>query len=495
MKPARFTPMQHRLTIANVLGIVLVLVATACSGSVTPGESRSPVIVDYSPTQSDIGALLFVLASRDVEVLAITIPGTGESHCEHAVATTRAILDMLGVEQLPVACGRDQPLGGTNAFPEEWRRAADRVSGLDVTPFDRGESGDAVQLLRSSIEGATQPVTLLTLGPLTNVGEFLAAQPGLVSRIAHVYVMGGAVNVEGNVIDSPAAEWNIWVDPRAANLVIQSGVPVTLIPLDATNDVPVDLSIFSSLLQPNASPAIGLMKDMAEASPDWYRSGEFYLWDELAAGAMVDESYVSFVSETIVIDEDGPEMGRTRPGEGGIWVRVAISADRVRFTNDLVSAWAGNAITVYEPMEPATAAYVSQLREAAGRYKESSEAAWEIAISEYPDLEFGEGTSLPDTRGFLRALVPGLLMANSDLLDILSALEAPTSVPAHAEYVAALAGVAASGRRLIAQIDSITSFEDLDALFASSAFDEAMDACFSLQNAASALGATIDFSC
>jgi pyrimidine-specific ribonucleoside hydrolase len=109
-----------------------------------------------------------------------------------------------------------------------------------------------VALLIGIIQVSPQKVHLIVLGPLTNVGELLEAEPGLVMNLEMITVMGGAVQVAGNVgssstIENEAAEWNIYVDPRAAAQVFGSGAPVTLIPLDATNYAPLTMDFYKRL--------------------------------------------------------------------------------------------------------------------------------------------------------------------------------------------------------------------------------------------------------
>ncbi len=92
---------------------------------------------------------------------------------------------------------------------------------------------------------------MLTLGPLTNVALALQANPNLANRIDGVYVMGGAVHVPGNldenVSGNTAAEWNVYIDPHAANVVFASGVPITLVGLDATNHAPLTMDFYQRL--------------------------------------------------------------------------------------------------------------------------------------------------------------------------------------------------------------------------------------------------------
>ncbi len=108
----------------------VVLSATACSDddvadptTTTIVTERRSIVLDYSPTVSDAGALLYLAAHPDVDLLAVTLPGTGEADCESGVHTTEALLVAAGRDGVPVACGREQPMVGARDWPEEWRNA------------------------------------------------------------------------------------------------------------------------------------------------------------------------------------------------------------------------------------------------------------------------------------------------------------------------------------------------------------------------------------
>ena len=126
-----------------------------------------------------------------------------------------------------MACGSSIPLAGSRTFPEPWRDSADNAYGLlleVVTP--PAEQTTAAELLADAIASSPQPVVLLTLGPLTNVAEAIADDPEICStNVARIVVMGGAVDVPGNVqpdgaAEPLAAEWNLYVDPAAAAAVV-----------------------------------------------------------------------------------------------------------------------------------------------------------------------------------------------------------------------------------------------------------------------------------
>ena len=224
--------------------ILLAMLAGACEPSLERSQStRSPaganaegrhVVVDTDLAFDDIMALLYLLQRDDVVIDAVTIAGTGEAHCDPGVRNAIRLLALGGETDTPVACGRETPLQGTNAFPEEWRTAVDDLSMLDLPEVGRGaDPRGAARLLLDTLDGVG---TLITLGPLTNVAQALRADPGFASRVPEFVAMAGAIDAGGNT-PSGVAEYNVWVDPLAAKEVIE-GMDVTLVPLDATDDVP-----------------------------------------------------------------------------------------------------------------------------------------------------------------------------------------------------------------------------------------------------------------
>jgi inosine-uridine nucleoside N-ribohydrolase len=130
----------------------------------------------------------------------------------------------------------------------EWRASANRAYGLQLPEGGEPSPLSALQLIAKVLMGSSDKVSVVAVGPLTNVAEALQAHAEIADKIDTIYVMGGAVEVNGNVggsgagIDNRHAEWNIYVDPTAANIVFESGLPMTLVPLDATKDVPVTRS-------------------------------------------------------------------------------------------------------------------------------------------------------------------------------------------------------------------------------------------------------------
>jgi len=284
-------------------------------------------------------AILYLLQRPDVTVKAITVTGAGEVHCAPGVRHALGLAALSGQGEIPAACGRERPLRGSHAFPDSWRESADALLGLTLPQGqDSASNLTVVELLASVIQSSPDKVTLLTLGPLTNVAETLQENPSLVDNIDMIYIMGGAVKVRGNVgasgvgIDNNAAEWNIYVDPVAANLVLQSGAPITLVPLDATNRVPVTAKFYKRLANNHTTREATFAFDVLTQLKELNNWSGYYFWDSLAAAILTDESLATFQNQGLcVVETDGPESGRTKAGEGCPKVRVALSADAGRF--------------------------------------------------------------------------------------------------------------------------------------------------------------------
>src|SRR5262249_25123237 len=153
----------------------------------------------------------------------------------------------------------------------------------------------AVELLTAAIGSSPHKVVVVTLGPLTNLAEALQRTPSLARNVEMVYVMGGALDVPGNIsdagagINNRAAEWNIYIDPHAAQVVFASGAPITLIPLDATNHARVSAAFYRRLQQDHVTPVASFVFDVLTKNHDFIASGGYYFWDPLAAALATDE--------------------------------------------------------------------------------------------------------------------------------------------------------------------------------------------------------------
>jgi inosine-uridine nucleoside N-ribohydrolase len=189
----------------------------------------TPVIIDCDPGHDDAMALLLALGSPELDVAAVTTVA-GNQTLDKVTANAIRVLDVIGAHAIPVAAGADRPL----VHPARTASEVHGESGLDgpdlPPPSREPEPIHAVELMARLLR--ERPHTLVPVGPLTNIALLLALHPELASRIERVVLMGGATG-EGNV--TPAAEFNIWVDPEAAARVFASGLNLTMVGLDVTH--------------------------------------------------------------------------------------------------------------------------------------------------------------------------------------------------------------------------------------------------------------------
>ena len=298
-----------------------------------------PFIIDTDMASDDWMAVLYLLQCPAIEIKAIAVTGAGQAHLGPGMRTALRLLALAGQPDIPVAGGRKTPLRGNRKFPLAWRLSTDVRLGLSL-PRSNGRPADptAVELITDVITNSLKKVTVVALGPLTNLAEAIEAAPALVHGIEMVYLMGGAVNVSGNLkngrpkTDNEVAEWNIYVDPYAAGVVFGSGVPLTLVPLDATNQTPATMDFYARCEAHHTTPEAEFVYRLLRRLKSAVVSGEYYFWDPLAAVIATDPDIATTDSRLLtVIQKEGPECGRTTDSETGNPIKVCLDADQGRF--------------------------------------------------------------------------------------------------------------------------------------------------------------------
>ena len=309
--------------------VVLSVLVWACSSPADPAPTRVEptepvaVIVDYSPTVSDVGGLMYLLSHPLVDVIAITLPETGEAGCALGVDVTLRILAMFDREEIPVACNADVA-GHARQWPAAFLEGHEALA-TELPASTVSASNETTSDLIARVAGESElPVVLYAVAPLTNVAGALTDHPGLANDLDRIVIMGGAVDVPGNV-EGASAEWNFWIDVPAAAAVIGSGVDITLVPLDAANDVPVPNRYQRSVRDSEQSEAIVYLGRLVELFPS-VTSGFYHLWDELAASVAAGETYVTTEARILLVVEGGSDEGRTKSGDGTS-VTVAVAVD------------------------------------------------------------------------------------------------------------------------------------------------------------------------
>ena len=305
--------------------------------------TRIPVILDCDPGHDDALAITLALARPELEVLGITTVG-GNAPLAATTRNALRILALLGRTEVPVAAGAVQPLiRALETAPE-----VHGVSGLDGAdlpePATAPRPEGALEFLRATLAAAPAPVTLIPTGPLTNIALLLRTYPEAAAKIAHISLMGGGMRA-GNW--TPAAEFNIWVDPEAARIVFRSGLPITMSGLDVTHKALFGLPEIARL------DAIGtrvgrvfadLMRFFTRFHLERYGTADTPIHDAVAVAVVATPYLVGTRRYHVDVETSGDiTRGRTVVDDRGVPgqppnVEVALDIDRGAFADLVIEA-------------------------------------------------------------------------------------------------------------------------------------------------------------
>lgn len=300
----------------------------------TPDASidRLPVVYDDDGSPDGTSALLYLLSEPQVEVMAVSV-SYGEAHPQVYIQHLGWMLERYGYGNLPLGAGQDAPLAGSNSFPEPVREASN-----DFWGFDSGGGSqvypvqDSAELMVKMIQASNEPITLFISGALTNLANALRLEPGISQNIDAVYIMGGAVNVPGNIKRllpdtlNLSAEWNIYADPLAASEVFASGLELYLVPLDATNQV--TLNEKDTAIWRKGGSIADFAADIYDSRMDSWGRNETEMWDLVTAELMMNPEHCAFSRLALeVVTAEGNSEGQTRIVEGTPNVNVCLEPD------------------------------------------------------------------------------------------------------------------------------------------------------------------------
>jgi len=308
---------------------------------------RRRVLLDCDPGHDDAMAILLAAASPALELEAITTV-FGNQSLDKVTLNARRVCSVAGISGVPIAAGCEEPLRRPRIAADEIHGA----SGLDGVDWDEPtvslDARHGVDLLieLAMRDGDPRPLTIVAVGPLTNVATALEREPRIVGRIDRIAVMGGAIGL-GNW--TPSAEFNIHVDPEAAEIAFASGVPITLVPLEVTHQAlatePV-LERIAALDTPVARMSVALMRYFAETYRRVFGFAAPAVHDPCAVASVIDPSIVQTRPMNVAIDVTSAlSLGRTVCDVYGTTGRapnadVGIGLDADRFWDLMLSALA-----------------------------------------------------------------------------------------------------------------------------------------------------------
>jgi purine nucleosidase len=261
----------------------------------------TPVVLDCDPGHDDAIAILLAAGDPRIDLRAITTVA-GNQTLGKTTLNARRVCSVAGITDVPIAAGCDRPLHG------ELRVAADihGESGLDGpafgTPTVEAEDAHGVELLHEVLAAADTPVTVVGVGPLTNLATLLRRFPEDRERIARFVLMGGST-ARGNTM--PYAEFNIIVDPEAAHEVLHSGVPTLWHGLNVTHQAtatPAVLARFEALDTDLGRLSVALLTFFRDAYRQHYGSGDPPVHDPVAVASVIDPRVVTSVRTAMRIE-------------------------------------------------------------------------------------------------------------------------------------------------------------------------------------------------
>jgi purine nucleosidase/pyrimidine-specific ribonucleoside hydrolase len=282
-----------------------------------PGKRRRRILIDTDPGVDDALAIVLGFRSPEVEIVGITTV-SGNVTLDQATRNLFRILGLLDPRPfVPVGRGASSPL----AIPLMTARTVhgpDGLGGLDRFTDRRGVPRypnvtvpkvlpTAIDLWEELTRQFPKLLTLVTLGPLTNLAQALERKPKMVRQFREIICMGGAVEVPGNV--TATAEFNFCADPHAAQRVFEAGLPLRLIPLDVTTRVTLTRAELRRLARAGGDPLGRFMDDATRSVLDFTERVEgravFHFHDPLAVGAAIDPSLVHYVPVAASVETTG----------------------------------------------------------------------------------------------------------------------------------------------------------------------------------------------
>jgi inosine-uridine nucleoside N-ribohydrolase len=287
-------------------------------GAASPSK-RKKVIIDTDPGVDDAFALLLALNSPELDVLAVT-PVAGNVPLDRTLPNALRLVEIAGRTDVPVAAGAASPLV-RRLIDATYAHGNNGLAGVEFpAPKLKPVSEPAAVLIERLVRANPAEVTIVGIGPLTNVAIALRQSPDLAPLIREFVLMGGSLS-GGNV--TPSAEFNFYVDPEAASIVFGSGVPIRMVGLDVTRKVDLTEQRVAAL-RTGRNPVSNAAARIGTAVLDMYRrenaQGAPHLHDPLAVSALLSSEVLTFEDYHVEIET----TGTTTAGESLGWRRPPV---------------------------------------------------------------------------------------------------------------------------------------------------------------------------
>ncbi|MCK8490253.1 nucleoside hydrolase [Spirosoma sp. RP8] len=301
------------------------------------------LLMDHDGGIDDLLSLLLVLTMPDVELLGVTVT-PADCYIEPALESSYKLLQLTGHEYIPLGRG---DYAGINAFPSEWRARPDIINALPML-INLPKAPDpyaypaAPDLLIDWLTQASDKVTILLTGPCSNLVLALEKAPELADKIEQIVWMAGAFTVSGNVQTyqhDGSAEWNVFWDPVSTRKLVEWQLPLTFIPLDVTNHVPVTKAFLSKLATQIDYPLSNLAGQFwaltLDTIPGYYYT--YFMWDILATSYLAMPEQFKTQSVRMNVSTRPPNAGQTYLDEAGYAATIVTDVNVENFYEYLLT--------------------------------------------------------------------------------------------------------------------------------------------------------------
>ncbi|MEQ4532027.1 MAG: nucleoside hydrolase [Mixta sp.] len=263
------------------------------------------IILDTDIGVDDAFALAY--AARTQRLLGITTV-FGNVTVEQAVKNARLFCQKMQIDA-PIFRGCSRPLAQAPTSPAALVHGSDGLGGVFANPFN-GEADNAVDFIIRSVNAHPGEITLVAIGPLTNIASAINQAPEIIARVKEVVIMGGAFGTQGHAGNvTPFSEFNIWKDPHAADQVLSSALPIVLMPLDVTHQVLIGGEAIRALQQPVLE---AISRSYLDYSLKKERFEGMALHDTLTISWLVNPAWFGCVRSPLRVITEGIASGQTQ---------------------------------------------------------------------------------------------------------------------------------------------------------------------------------------